>query len=450
MTRLRFRMSRGFTMVEMMVSTVTFLILMGLAFQTLLAANAVRQAAVARVDIYQNARSTLDVMTREIRNATLRDSDVSFSQQEIQGRNLSRVQNPRGRLIINDWPPYNPDIEGRDPRVYRGNEIDDDKDGRTDEEAYDGVDNDGDGEPNSPVSRYVPLQGRPMADGLDNNNNGRVDEGIDEDIYYPRDMINFLALIDAGAGADLVEVGYAIDVRTGRDLLRRTAFNNITQLRINATNQVDGIYPVALQYALGQQIPDPIFGIAAPWFDPETPRRGIDSEDGSIGLSIDGPAILQDQVDQVVEPMALHIVGFDVRAYYYNYLIAEARNNPTSILGSRFREARDYNPYSFPALSWDSSIENSLVGSIGSDLFPSGFLPNGYDDMAVIQGSARAQAFEDQPFGPQRAFDALAAQTDGLPRLLEITLFVEDQNRFRDEPIRISTRVFLPFETGDE
>lgn len=437
MTRLRFRMSRGFTMVEMMVSTVTFLILMGLAFQTLLAANAVRQAAVARVDIYQNARSTLDVMTREIRNATLRDSDVSFSQQEIQGRNLSRVQNPRGRLIINDWPPYNPDIEGRDPRVYRGNEIDDDKDGRTDEEAYDGVDNDGDGEPNSPVSRYVPLQGRPMADGLDNNNNGRVDEGIDEDVYYPRDMINFLALIDAGAGSDLVEVGYAIDVRTGRDLLRRIAFVDYSKPGIDARDQVDGIYTVALQYALGQAIPDPIFGIPAPWFDPETPSS-----------TVNGPAIPQDRVAQVVEPMALHIVGFDVRAYYYNYLIAEARNNP--IFGIQFSEARDYNPYSFPALSWDSSIENSLVGSIGSDLFPSGFLPNGYDDMAVIQGSSRAQAFEDQPFGPQRAFEALAAQTDGLPRLLEITLFVEDQNRFRDEPIRISTRVFLPFETGDE
>ncbi len=440
---------RGFTMIEMMVSTVTFLILMGLAFQTLIAANAVRQAAVARVDIYQNARSTLDVMSRELRNATLRDADVQFSEQEIRTRNLGRIQNPRGRLIINDWPPYTSDLEGRDPRVYKGNEIDDDDfpDGRIDEEAFDGVDNDGDGEADSPVSRYLPLDGQPMADGLDNDGNGRVDEGIDEDIYYPRDMINFLSLFDSGTGSDLVEIGYAIDNRTGRDLLRRSAFTDVINLRVNATSQVDGLYPVALQYGLNQQVPDPIVGVIAPWFNPENQFDGLDPDDS--GLNLDGPDIDQSQVTQVVEPMALHIVGFDCKAYFHNYLIAEAKNNPTSPVGSQFRDATSYHPYSFPALSWDSSIENTLVGSFGVEVAPN-FLPNGADDMAIVPGSEKSREFESQPFAEQRAFEAMAAETDSLPRIVEVTLFVEDENRFREEPVKVSMRVFLPFETGDE
>ncbi len=43
----------------------------------------------------------------------------------------------------------------------------------------DGVDQDGDGEVNSPRNS----RGEAIADGLDNNNNGLVDEGIDEEIY---------------------------------------------------------------------------------------------------------------------------------------------------------------------------------------------------------------------------------------------------------------------------
>ncbi|MCA9448265.1 MAG: hypothetical protein KC931_14190, partial [Candidatus Omnitrophica bacterium] len=342
---------------------------------------------------------------------------------------------------------YDANIDNRDPRMYRGNFIDDDRDGQTDEEAFDDVDNDGDGEADSPVSQYLGLQGRPMADGLDNDGNGLVDEGIDEDIYYPRDMINFLTLSDTGSGSNLVEVGYAIDIRTGSDLLRRSAFTGVTNLQFNASNQVDGIYSVALQYSLGDRVPDPIFGIEAPWFNPENPLQGLDAEE--TGLNIDGPSIDQSQVTQIVEPMALHIVGFDCKAYFYNYLIGEAKTDPSGAVARQFREAAQYHPYSFPALNWDSSIENSSVGSIGIEVAPN-FLPNGADDMAVVPGSDKALSFEGEPFAEQRAFEALADQTDGLPRLVEVTLFVQDENRYRDEPVEISTRIFLPFETGDE
>jgi len=44
----------------------------------------------------------------------------------------------------------------------------------------------------------------------------------------------------------------------------------------------------------------------------------------------------------------------------------------------------------------------------------------------------------------------VAAETDGLPRVVELTLFVVDENRFREEPVKVTTRVFLSFQTGDE
>ncbi|MCA9450451.1 MAG: hypothetical protein KC931_25240, partial [Candidatus Omnitrophica bacterium] len=330
-----------------------------------------------------------------------------------------------------------------------------DKDGRTDEEAFDGVDNDGDGETNSPVSQHVPVRGQAMADGLDNDINGLVDEGIDDDIFFPRVMINFQSLLDSGSGADLVEIGYAIDVRTGRDLLRRSAYRDLNNQRqglpqVNGQNEVDGIYPISLQYNLGEEVPYPGVGDSngakVPWFDPENPQSGV-TLDGS-NLSIPG-APDQTLITQTVEPMALHIVGFDCKVYFYNYLIAEAKNVPSGRVAAQFREARNYHPYSFPALSWDSSIENTLSGSIGFEIAPS-FLPNGANDMAVVAGSEKAESFAGQPFAAQRIFESLAENTDGLPRLVEVTLFVQDENRYRDDPVKVSTRVFLPFETGDE
>lgn len=47
----------------------------------------------------------------------------------------------------------------------------------------DGVDQDGDGEPGSPRNHL----GQALADGLDNNGDGRIDEGIDEEIWNGRD-----------------------------------------------------------------------------------------------------------------------------------------------------------------------------------------------------------------------------------------------------------------------
>jgi hypothetical protein len=66
--------------------------------------------------------------------------------------------------------------------------------------------------------------------------------------------------------------------------------------------------------------------------------------------------------------------------------------------------------------------------------------------MAVVPGS---ELFDPDEF-PQELLVTAMDKTDGLPRLVEVTIFIEDQNRTLDDAVKLSTRVFLPFVTGDE
>ncbi|NUN95821.1 MAG: prepilin-type N-terminal cleavage/methylation domain-containing protein [Candidatus Omnitrophica bacterium] len=466
---------RGFTMIEMLVSVAVFLLVMSMAFATLLAATEVRRAAAARIDIYQNARSALGLMAQELRSAKLYEDDLRFAADPGGGvpADLNEPDNGRGRLLINDWPPDKDrartlGVDVNDKRIFTGNGIDDDGDGETDEEAFDGLDNDGDGEPSSPMHPILQVA---MADGIDNNGDGRVDEGIDEDFFFPRDMINFLT---SRRGRE-IEVGYAMDTLTRRDLLRRTALLAVS----TGSARLDGLYPIAVQYALaarGAAQPQPVPGISpdllVPWFDqdfdsedPNSVDRG--EEPREVGIIRSNAQRNQPHrtlgITQVYEVMALNILGVDFKAYYYDHLIGEENGNfdPNA---PRFSPP-GYNPYSFPALSWDSSIENSNLRPypLNTELDPAQILPNEPNDLAVIGDPGTCGAPPHQRIGTKLFFEhcdvnldrsgeraALATdRTDGFPRIIEITLFVQDQNRLKEDPVRVSTRVMLPFGTGD-
>lgn len=465
----------GFTMVEMLISVAVFVIVLTLAFTTLIAANEVRRAAAARIDIYQNARAVLAILAQDLRSARLAESDLRFSA-EIDPTSgvpvdLNEPNNGRGRMLINDWPPERSSAQGvdvNDARIYSGDGVDNDNDGTTDEEAFDGLDNDGDGEPQSPTH---PVLNVAMADGLDNNNDGRVDEGIDEDIYFPKDMINFVTV----RGQQEVEVGYGIDAITRRDLLRRSAFFSSGITGNPPQGRLDGIYPIALQYAQGQY--DPVPGtnppLRMPWFDYDF-EPGVTANDrgeaprlaGQVRSNGQGQISNEDSgVAQVYEIVALNILGFDCKAYYYDYLLGE-ENSDINSPGQRALipslSARLYNPYSFPALAWDSSYENASLVPRGIQPYVAfseiPIFPNEPEDLAIIEGT---QLFIANSAGPgstqieqqasQRERVRLATQrTDGFPRVIELTLFVQDNQRLRDDPVRVSTRIMIPFGVGEE
>ncbi|MCG3198466.1 MAG: hypothetical protein GHCLOJNM_02967 [bacterium] len=454
-------------MIEMLVSVAVFLLVMSMAFATLLAATEVRRAAAARIDIYQNARSALGLMAQELRSAKLYEDDLRFAADPGGGvpADLNEPDNGRGRLLINDWPPDKDrartlGVDVNDKRIFTGNGIDDDGDGETDEEAFDGLDNDGDGEPSSPMHPILQVA---MADGIDNNGDGRVDEGIDEDFFFPRDMINFLT---SRRGRE-IEVGYAMDTLTRRDLLRRTALLAVS----TGSARLDGLYPIAVQYALaarGAAQPQPVPGISpdllVPWFDqdfdsedPNSVDRG--EEPREVGIIRSNAQRNQPHrtlgITQVYEVMALNILGVDFKAYYYDYLLGEENrdeNSPNATvliptLNSRF------NPYFFPALSWDSSYENRALNPYVLPPSDIPVLPNEADDLAVIPGTSKFNELfdpnDDAVEAEQERIANAVRRTDGLPRIIEITLFVQDQNRLKEDPVRVSTRVMLPFGTGD-
>jgi prepilin-type N-terminal cleavage/methylation domain-containing protein len=471
------RAAAGFTLTEMMVAMTLFVLVMGLALNTLVATNAVRQAASARLDIYQTSRSVLELIGNDLRAANLRTSDTQFTEVEklaTLGGSINvptlpvSPQNGRGRLQINDWPPprefasmFNADPD--DPRVYLGNGIDDDGDGSTDEEAFDGLDNDGDSNDhvNNHPSRTLNGQQFVMADGLDNNNDGFVDEGIDEDIFYPRDMINFVINTDPIERSDLMEVGYALDPDTGRDLLRRSAYTQATASAPQTfeDTEVDGVYPIALEYARRNFVPATLTRsrdqIVIPWFSTQNQNSNqvLNADDISFAFTRQESANIKQQVELV----ALNILGIDFRAYYHDYAIAEENRrrglnvlDVTPLTGNiNIGPEQMFNAYSFPAFNWDSSIENFFELPYQSDFGSVSLVrvcPNGEDDLAVARLTPQ---YNEAANNDERVRSAMA-KTDGLPRLVQVTLFVADQFGYAENPVQLTTRVFLPARTGDE
>ncbi len=443
----------GFTMVEMMVSVAVFSVVIAMAFSTLMAASEARKAASAKFDIYRNAQATLAFIAQELRSAKLYEQDLRFLQAASPNQpppDLNLPNNGRGRLIINNWPPLDKNPNTASSLIpYRGNGIDDDGDRRIDEEAFDGMDNDGDGEQGGPVH---PLLGYAMADGIDNDKDGEIDEGIDEDIFYPLDMLNFVSFRDGRE----IEVGYAIDPVSMRDLWRRTAFFSATGLQ---PPRLDGIYPVSVDYAMGNNTAAPLAYPGQqrplmPWFD-TTGGMADQGEKSRTSGAVSSNSQGRDSneslgISQFYDVMALNILGFDCRAYYYDYLLGEENSNLQDTLVSGLG-AQIFNPYAFKAFSWDSSFENSPLNPypFNSEI---NIFPNEPNDLAVIPGTHLANALKDQP-GKNRAAERIASavdRTDGLPRMLEITLFVQDQQRVREEPVRVSMRVTLPFGKGEE
>ncbi len=463
---------KAFTLVEMLVSTAVFSIIMAMAFSTLQAASEARRAAAARYDIYRNGYTVLAFIAQELRSAKLAEQDTRFNQSSsptVAPTDLNNPNNGRGRFMINDWPQVKTEAQSKGLQVslipYIGNGKDDDGDGSTDEEAFDGMDNDGDGEPNSPVN---PSNNRKMADGSDNNKDGQVDEGIDEDIFYPRDMLNFVTFRDGQE----TEVGYAIDPVTGRDLWRRTAFSAGAEGQLA---RLDGIYPVAVCYeALGaagklEQYPPTSFEsdvpqiqpVLAPWFDTADLRSLSSSKadpgerprlSGTVKSNAQGTNTNDSfGVTQVYDVMALNILGFDCRAYYYDYRIGEDNGSNLAETGN----ISSANPYTFPALSWDSSFENYFLNpyTINTPDLSGGVLPNEPNDLAVITADSQwndpSKLYVDNINSKANRIALASDRTDGLPRMVEITLFVQDQNRLRETPVQISSRIWLPFGKGE-
>jgi type II secretory pathway pseudopilin PulG len=223
----------GFTTVELLVTMALLLIVGGLSVVTFQVASKTRRQAMARIDVAEKSRASLETLTRELGEALVtgagrlpfpeertwtgsyeaidqpgdEDGDGLYNEEEISFIGVNRVRTnqygPIGDNIDNDGPA----TMGAGVQIVEVGNISmrkklnpDDQIAGIDEEYYNGIDDDGDGM-------------------------------IDEDCMFPADMLNFVIPattsdftysrstdptvtdITQKPVYDLVEVGYSLNPR---------------------------------------------------------------------------------------------------------------------------------------------------------------------------------------------------------------------------------------------
>ncbi len=159
---------QGFTIIEFMVALAVGLIFLGGLASVYIQIDKTTKISNARIDAYQNARAALDFLSDEIKEAR-----------------------PNFFILVNN-------------DASRGDRIDNDNDGRTDEELSDGLDNDGDWVRGRDDRDYT------FSNGASEYGYGVPDLGdarIDEDVRYSRDELTIRVASPIGAG---YEINYEI------------------------------------------------------------------------------------------------------------------------------------------------------------------------------------------------------------------------------------------------
>jgi type II secretory pathway pseudopilin PulG len=407
----------GFTTVELLVTMALLLVVGALALITYQVASDARNSALARIDIAEKSRVTLDIMSREIGSAYINPTGL-----------LGQPPNEAWR-----WQKY-PGYPYENPRNF----VDDDGDGLVDEveitmvgvdgQRGDGIDNDGDGAIDEERADYVDNDG----DGL-----------IDEDCTFPDDMINFVMPADvmtipvnlstdptlqgSDPVLDLVEVGYALDAE----------FDRLRRRFVPATRQFDGRFPQAL--------------------DP----------DGREAFT------------QESEIMAFDILGLNIRYYFYDYQLAALMNENNwslsqafSYIGAEIDPDPLPHPDGSPRTVYRYPVTLDTSGNRAFVYYPFRNTPWAYmnewhsdrQDLPVAPYS-QFQNINNEPadvVNNQAALDGLGTpvgdplpadlvkyndertrETDGLPHMVEITVIAVDRRRDFSIPTQYTTRVHI-------
>lgn len=453
--------ARGaFTMVEMLVMLALLLVVGSLALVTFQVAANSRRQALARIDVAEKARGSLEAMSQEISAAFLNP--------------VSLIPYPEGQ----GFPGTFEDIQSIG--------VDEDRDGLVDEEELsfiginsfrrnrkgryigDDLDNDGDGS----GADVVTVGNLLMAKGaVDSNSDGFPDNGIDEeqyngidddgdgmvdeDIILPADMLNLVIpfstasfdysfstdpdapALGEGPTYDLAEVGYSL--YPGQDKLMRRLFT------AGADTTIDGRFLIN---------------------DGGSLREGNETEFAAVS-----------------EIFSFDIVGLDFRYYFYDYQVAKAMNAPERfglsqddqdkvfqiIQGYGGQTVNDSVPggravmlevpvpntggtikivYPYPNSPWAYTEEwrsdrvdvSPGHDGYGAQLNPFYNLNNEPDD--AVDPEDWLDSIGD-PVALERMFAPRRQETDGLPQVVEVTIFAYDGNRELTLPIEYKTRIYV-------
>lgn len=281
---------RGFTLLEVVVAATLFAVVSALAVITFQTAVNSRNVARARVDVYEKARTVLEIMSDDVRAAFLTPESITATGFDLGGV-ADKLEAPKF-VVIDRYVPA---------QFYRG--VDNDGDGQTDEDPIDNIDNDNDGlideDPDDSIlDRFsTDLDGdgniELYLDGVDNDNDGLTDEDFQ---FIPRDLLVFTSAQANPGHYDLVQAGYTL----GKSL--STAGNSLTA----DVAELRRLYHWA-ETQQGLDFPIPIAGNETDYMlDMMLSSRGFTEKD----------------------TVAFDVLGFDVAVFFFDYEVNRWRELP--------------------------------------------------------------------------------------------------------------------------
>jgi hypothetical protein len=142
--------------------------------------------------------------------------------------------------------------DNNDGSVDLGPDANDDEAGASDEDAFDGVDNDGDGAVDEDSPADMNGDGAPGVAGFDDDGDGNTDEGSfeddDEDGSVDEDWWDTVAFYQVGSNlVERIPVPWDEDAQggiTGRDFVERTLAADVTQFRVERIPAPNGGPPL--------------------------------------------------------------------------------------------------------------------------------------------------------------------------------------------------------------
>lgn len=425
----------GFTLVELLISIAVITILAGMAAQTFSAVLSAREIAMRRLEVNETARMTLDYLSSELRSAYLTPDSVK---QVTVSRGVGVQQTaPRFRFA-----GIYRDVVATAELGVPGAGKDDDGDGLIDEEVLDGVDGD------YRNGAADALRGTsPISDpkGCEAGDNACIDEDIG---LFPSDILHFVSAVESSGNVILQEISYGLDP-SGTRLIRRAQVldlsSNTSQTEKKLADFGQFIDDASGKYLLPNAIP--IGQIMRQSYVQQAINCWNDgSEDGIIGKT--SSANNSQNPGNLFQVLAYDIRGLRFQYWYYDYNRGGWRRAQE---WDSSRETALMSPTEkiFNKFAANNSLEGNSMQSFAN------VIVNEPEDMYPRYGGALSRFLVNDPKivlasmnNPTNnplfdLYQRIATQTDGLPNMVEITIYVQDRDRATN-PKPYTARVYLP------